>query len=89
MGERWLEFNARALRRLLEASGRPHAEKQPKLLSEPYSITTVYDQSIIGVGIAVTKRLSHDLPCRRDQISQPLAVRIRKPHIPLAVDSDA
>ncbi len=74
---------------LLDDPGWPHAEGQPKLLCEPHSITTVYDQSIIGMGIAVPKRLNHYLPCRWKKISHSLAVRIRKPHVTLAIDSNA
>ncbi len=79
----------KVLLQLFDAPGRPHTEVQSKLLCEPYSITTIYAQSIIGMSISVLKCSHHYLSCRWNKILHALAVRIRKPHIILAIASNA
>lgn len=74
---------------LLDDTGRPHVDVQPKLLCEPHSIATVYEQSIIGVGIVVRKRSHHYLPTRGHKIPHALAERVSKPDIALVIEINA
>ena len=74
---------------LLDDTGRPHHKVQPKLLCEPHPIAAIYQQSIIGVGIAGRKCACHDLSCSRNKIANTLAERVSKPDLTFAIDSDA